>query len=118
MGLDFWYRFTGDPKDPAQRQELNSRSPLFKAAQFTKPLLIMHGVNDPRVKLEQSELMVRALREAGKSVGYHTFKGEGHGNIKWSNNLVMFRKTAEFLQRCLGGSNAGFDWFELASWAF
>jgi dipeptidyl aminopeptidase/acylaminoacyl peptidase len=97
---------------------MDAKSPLFKANQATRPILVMHGVNDPRVKLEQSELMVAALRKLGKQVDYVTFKGDGHGNMKWSNNLTMYRKTEDFLAQCLGGRSSGFDYYELGAWAF
>ena len=75
-------------------------------------------VGDPRVKLGQSELMVAALRKAGKPVDFVTFKGDGHGNQKWSNNLTMFRKAEDFLASCLGGRSSGFDFYQLGAWAF
>ncbi|MDD2734892.1 MAG: S9 family peptidase [Desulfuromonadaceae bacterium] len=118
MGKSWWYRFVGDPNNPEQRKTMDARSPLFKAAQVNKPLLILHGVNDPRVKFEQSTLMVEALRKAGKNVEFVEFKGDGHGNQKWSNNLKLYRKMEDFLAGCLGGRSSGFDYFELASWAF
>jgi dipeptidyl aminopeptidase/acylaminoacyl peptidase len=118
LGLPWWYRFVGDPSKPADRAIMDAKSPLFHAAKATKPILIMHGVNDPRVKLEQSELMVTALKKAGKQVDFVTFQGDGHGNFKWSNNLTMFRKTEDFLASCLGGRSNGFDYYELVSWAF
>jgi dipeptidyl aminopeptidase/acylaminoacyl peptidase len=118
LGLPFWNLYVGDPANPEQRKIMDAKSPLFKADQATKPILIMHGVNDPRVKLEQSELMVAALRKAGKQVDYVTFKGDGHGNQKWNNNLTMYRKTEDFLAKCLGGRSSGFDYYELGAWAF
>jgi dipeptidyl aminopeptidase/acylaminoacyl peptidase len=118
LGLPWWYRFVGDPAKPADRAIMDAKSPLFHAAKATKPILIMHGVNDPRVKLEQSETMVDALKKAGKQVDFVTFQGDGHGNFKWSNNLTMFRKTEDFLASCLGGRSNGFDYYQLVSWAF
>jgi len=118
LGKSWWYRFTGDPGKPEERKVLEAKSPLYKADQVTKPLLILHGVNDPRVKFGQSALMVEALRKAGKDVRFVVFKGDGHGNQKWSNNLRLYRETEDFLATCLGGRSAGFDLFELASWAF
>ncbi len=118
LGLPWWYRFVGDPAKPADRAIMDAKSPLFHAAKATKPILIVHGVNDPRVKLEQSELMVAALQKAGKQVDFVTFKGDGHGNFKWSNNITLFRKTEDFLANCLGGRSSGFDYYQLASWAF
>jgi len=118
FGKTWWYRFVGDPNSPDQRKVMDAKSPLFKADQVSKPLLILHGVNDPRVKFEQSTLMVEALRKAGKDVEFVSFKGDGHGNQKWSNNLRLYRKIEDFLSECLGGRSSGFDYFELASWAF
>lgn len=118
LGLPWWYRFTGNPAIPEQRSIMNAKSPLYKAHVVTKPVLIMHGVNDPRVKLEQSELMVAALRKEGKDVEYVTFKNAGHGGMTWNNNLTMYRKTEDFLAKCLGGRSGGFDLYQLASWMF
>jgi len=118
LGKTWWYRFVGDPNRPDQRKVMDAKSPLFKGDQVNKPLLVLHGVNDPRVKFEQSRLMVEAMRKAGKNVEFVVFKGDGHGNQKWSNNLKLYRKAEDFLSECLGGRSAGFDYFELASWAF
>ena len=118
LGKPWWTRYVGDPANPAERKVMDSKSPLFKADRANKPILIMHGVNDARVKLEQSELMVAALQKAGKQVDYVTFQGDGHGNQKWNNNLTMYRKTEDFLASCLGGRSSGFDYYQLASWMF
>ena len=118
MGKTWWERFVGDPSRPEQRKIMDAKSPLYKAERVEKPLLVLHGINDPRVKLEQSTRMVDALRKAGKEVDFVLFKGDGHGNQKWSNNLMLYRKTEDFLVNCLGGQSGGFDLFELASWAF
>jgi dipeptidyl aminopeptidase/acylaminoacyl peptidase len=118
LGLPWWYRFVGDPAKPADRAIMDAKSPLFHAAKATKPILILHGVNDPRVKLEQSELMVAALKKEGKQVDYVIVKGDGHGNFKWNNNMTLFRKTEDFLAKCLGGRSSGFDYYQLGAWAF
>ena len=118
LGLPWWKRFVGDPADPAQRKVMDARSPVNLAGHAQKPILIMHGVNDPRVKFEQSTRMVAALREQGKDVEFVSFQGDGHGNQKWSNNLTMYRKTEDFLARCLGGRSSGFDYYQLGAWAF
>ncbi len=118
LGLPWWHRYVGNPAVPEDRARMDAKSPLYRAQHAQKPILIMHGVNDPRVKLEQSEWMVAALRKAGKEVEYVTFKGDGHGNQKWSNNLAMYRKTEDFLARCLGGRTSGFDYYQLGAWAF
>ncbi|OIQ73881.1 prolyl tripeptidyl peptidase precursor [mine drainage metagenome] len=118
LSKPWWIRYVGDPANPQDRAVMDSKSPLYRASQVSKPLLILHGVNDPRVKIDQSIRMVQALRKAGKEVDFVVFKGAGHGTQKWSDNLRYYRKTEDFLGRCLGGRSSGFDWFELGSWAF
>ena len=118
MGIIGWHRYVGDAAKPEDRRAMDARSPLFKVGPQTRPLLIMHGVNDVRVKLEQSELMVQALRKAQRPVQYVTFQGDGHGNQRWPNNLTMYRKTEDFLAQCLGGRSSRFDYYQLAAWAF
>lgn len=118
MGIIGWHRYVGDPTKPEERRAMDAKSPLFKVGPETRPLLIMHGVNDVRVRLEQSELMVQALRKAGRPVEFVTFQGDGHGNQRWPNNLTMYRKTEDFLAQCLGGRSGGFDYYQLGAWAF
>ena len=43
-------------------------SPVHQAAAVKAPVLLVHGHKDQRVDIAQSELMARALRNAGKSV--------------------------------------------------
>jgi len=118
LGMPWWRRFVGDPARPEDRARMDAKSPVYRAAHAQKPILIMHGVNDPRVKIDQSERMVAALRSAGKEVDYVTFTGDGHGNQKWNNNLTLYRRSEDFLARCLGGRSSGFDYYQLGAWLF
>jgi dipeptidyl aminopeptidase/acylaminoacyl peptidase len=118
LGKPMWLKYVGNPANAQERATMDSKSPLYRANQVTKPLLILHGANDPRVKLDQSTRMVDALRQAGKDVDLVVFKEAGHGAQKWSDNLSYYRKTEDFLGACLGGRSSGFDWFQLGSWAF
>ena len=82
------------------------------------PLLIYHGENDPRVRLDQSDRMVAALQAAGKDVEYVVIENEGHGLGHWKNQLDFYRDSEDFLAECLGGRSSGFDYYQLGSWAF
>ena len=82
---------------------LNSRSPLFKANQITKPLLIAQGANDPRVNIKESDQIVEAMRKANKPVEYVVFADEGHGFARPANRLFFYAKAEEFLAKYLGG---------------
>lgn len=116
--LPFWRHFIGDANDPEQRKILDSKSPVNFADQALKPLLVMHGANDPRVVLEHSDRMVAALEEAGKPVEYIVIQDEGHGFNHWKHQMTRYRKTEDFLARCLGGRSGGLDFYQLGSWAF
>ena len=116
--MPLWHKFVGDPADPRQRNIMDRKSPLNYAAQMRGPLLIFHGANDPRVKIDQSDRMVAALKAAGKNVDYKVIKGEGHGYGHWKNQLDYYRKAEDFLSECLGGRSSGFDFYQLGSWAF
>lgn len=82
---------------------LNSRSPLFKANQITRPLLIAQGANDPRVNIKESDQIVEAMRSANKPVEYIVFSDEGHGFARPVNRLFFYAKAEEFLAKYLGG---------------
>jgi dipeptidyl aminopeptidase/acylaminoacyl peptidase len=88
-------------KDP---EFLKAISPLPKASDVIRPLLIMHNANDVRVKLEHSERMVAALRTAGKDVTYLVFPDTGHvGGGAYANFLKRWAAIEAFLGKNLGG---------------
>lgn len=49
-GRAFLYGMTGDPNTEEGKKRIKESSPLFHADKITKPLLIVQGANDPRVK--------------------------------------------------------------------
>lgn len=93
----------GDPRTPEGRAFLRERSPLFHVDQIQRPLLIAHGANDPRVKKQESDQIVKALQEKGIPVIYLLYPDEGHGFVRPENNLSFFAIAEAFLARCLGG---------------
>ncbi len=116
--MHLWHEVVGDPANPEDRADMDKRSPLNFANNVQNPILIMHGINDPRVNVDQSERMVSELKKYGKKVKYIPIKGEGHGFNHWKNQLKIYRETEDFLAKCLGGRSAGFDFYSLGSWAF
>lgn len=83
---------------------LKERSPLFKADQITKPLLIAQGANDPRVKQHESDQIVGAMRNHNKPVEYLVFEDEGHGFARPQNKRRFFAAMEHFLAEHLGGT--------------
>jgi dipeptidyl aminopeptidase/acylaminoacyl peptidase len=102
-----WHKYAGDPSRPEDRARMVARSPLFRADRAQRPLLIVHGSNDPNVKPQESGQMVDALRRAGKDVEYVVFGDEGHGRFDQANNVRLFEVVEQFLARHLGGRAGG-----------
>src|SRR3712207_3362757 len=57
-----FYNRMGDPTTPEGQALLKERSPLYKADQIKRPLLIGQGANDPRVNVAESEQIVEAMK--------------------------------------------------------
>ncbi len=87
-------------EDPAF---LDSQSPLFQAASIRAPLLIAQGANDPRVKQQESDQIVEALRSNGIPVQYVVFENEGHGFADPANNKRFTALAEAFLADALRG---------------
>jgi dipeptidyl aminopeptidase/acylaminoacyl peptidase len=117
LGKPTWIKYVGDPAKPEDRALMTAKSPLYRAGEVRGPMLLAHGARDVRVKLDQSQRMADALTKAGKTVDLVVYPKAGHGLHRWPDNLSFYRKTEDFLAQCLGGRSAGFDYFELASWA-
>ncbi|HPE09908.1 MAG TPA: S9 family peptidase [Saprospiraceae bacterium] len=103
-GRAFLYGMTGDPNTEAGKQRIRESSPLFHANNIVKPLLIIQGANDPRVKKAEADQIVIALRDKGKQVEYLLADDEGHGFAKPVNNMAMFTAIEKFLANILGGN--------------
>lgn len=116
--LDRWHRFVGDPNKPADRLTMQSKSPLSKVDNINKPLLVIQGGMDVRVRADQSEALVNQLKRANKPVEYWFIPDAGHGISHWPQRLQQLRKTEDFLAECLGGRSSNFDFYQLGSWLF
>jgi dipeptidyl aminopeptidase/acylaminoacyl peptidase len=93
----------GNPNTPEGLALLKERSPLYKAKDITKPLLIGQGANDPRVTQPESDQIVAAMQADNIPVTYVLFPDEGHGFAKPANNIAFNAVAENFLATCLGG---------------
>ena len=116
--LSMWHDYVGDPRVPEDRAEMQRKSPLTYVRDVRRPVLIVHGAKDVRVRIDQSERMVQALRSAGKEVEYLPIPDMGHGLGWWVHRLTVLRRTEAFLQRCLGGRASRFDPLESLAWVW
>jgi dipeptidyl aminopeptidase/acylaminoacyl peptidase len=90
----------GDPvKD---RDFLISVSPITKLDQIKAPLMMIHGANDPRVPIVETEQIVKALRDRGREVEYLRYEDEGHSLAKAKNRADAYPKVLAFFQRHMG----------------
>jgi dipeptidyl aminopeptidase/acylaminoacyl peptidase len=100
-GDDSWLisaqrEYIGDRLHDAQK--LDEASPAKAAGKIKVPVLLMHGEVDSTVPIEQSEIMERALKAAGKKVTFVRIPNETHNlqaeatRIRWLTELEKFLK--------------------------
>jgi dipeptidyl aminopeptidase/acylaminoacyl peptidase len=116
--MDQWHRYVGDPGRSEDRLTMQSKSPLFKAENISKPLLVMQGGQDVRVKAEQSIRLVDKMRQLHKPVDFWLEPKMGHGIVHWPQRMKKFRKSEDFLAKCMGGRSSNFDYYQLGAWLF
>ena len=83
--------------------DLDAISPINHVDQIQRPLLLGHGANDPRVKLQESETIASAMEARGLPIDFVVFPDEGHGLANPRNSLAMVALVEAFLQQHIGG---------------
>ena len=101
-----WYRYVGDPEDPAQEARMLARSPITKVDEIRTPLLVVQGANDVRVVKEEADNIVASLAERGVEVEYLVADDEGHGFQNPENLVTMFHAIERHFAEHLGGRSA------------
>ena len=89
----------GDEREPKMRSFLSRISPLTNAAQIRRPLLVVQGLNDPRVPATESQQMAYRIRSKGIEVWYLAAKDEGHGFRRKPNQDAYLLTAAMFLNK-------------------
>ncbi len=89
----------GDERDPKMRAFLNQISPVNKVALMRRPLLVVEGMNDPRVPPMESQQIVWRMRSKGAEVWYLAAKDEGHSFRKKANEDAYLETVATFLNK-------------------
>lgn len=92
--LEMVYEMVGHPERDEER--FRATSPLFHIDKIRCPLLVAQGANDPRVKLEESEQIVAALRAKDIPVEYLMKEDEGHGFHNEENRFEFYRAMEAF----------------------
>ena len=94
----------GDPN--VERDKLRAISPLFYAERIVRPLMVIQGANDPRVKRCEADDIVAAVRQHGGVVEYLLFEDEAHALRKGVNAVKAYNAILDFLERHLRGSSS------------
>jgi dipeptidyl aminopeptidase/acylaminoacyl peptidase len=88
--------------DPATDAELLARiSPIHRMHRLSAPLMIVQGLDDPRVTPGESEMLYSVVRGLGKAVQYLRIPHEGHGFARRSNRHTVFGAFARFVDEHL-----------------
>ncbi len=80
---------------------LKSVSPIYKVDRIETPLMLAHGLNDPRVPVGEAMQVAVALKKRGVEVEELYFPDEGHGFAKEDNRMLYYQQMAKFFDRHL-----------------
>lgn len=95
--LDMLYEMVGNPvSDSLMLAEV---SPVFLVDKITAPLFVAQGRNDPRVNVDESDQIVKALTDRGVEVEYLVKDNEGHGFRNEENRFDFYRAMLAFLDK-------------------
>ncbi|CAM3845053.1 S9 family peptidase [Mesobacillus zeae] len=76
--------------------------PLHYTDRIRCPLMLIHGANDPRVPIGESEQFAAKLKKRKHPVAYIRFEDEGHSLSKMKNKFVAYTRMAQFLDSIAG----------------
>ena len=96
----------GDIREERWQEFYTVNSPINTAHQIRVPMMIEHGVNDPRDPVTESDRIVETIRENGGEVTYMRFPDEGHSLRKQANRVAFYREMAKFMDEHLVGAEA------------
>jgi dipeptidyl aminopeptidase/acylaminoacyl peptidase len=91
----------GDPE--RDKEALLKLSPITYVERVNAPLLLIQGLDDPRVPAGEAVQMQEALARRGVSSQLILLEGEGHGAARRSGQVVMAGHTLRFLEEQLLG---------------
>jgi len=93
----YWRKLTG--ADPGGDSALRTISPALLADKADAPILLIHGKDDTRVPIEQSEQMAAALKRAGKIYEFTVLPREDHFLSREATRIAMLTAAVNFVQK-------------------
>jgi len=91
----FWTELVGASSGPGAADI----SPARQADKAQAPILLIHGADDTVVPIEQSKMMERALKGAGKPVQMVTLKGEDHWLSDEPSRIALLNAAVTFVEQ-------------------
>lgn len=85
----------GDPK--SDREQFERTSPVRRAAEIKRPVLMAYGGLDQRVPIVNGERMRDALRSNDKPHEWVVYRDEGHGWMRLENKIDFWGRVERFL---------------------
>lgn len=89
------------------RTDLAAISPTRHAERIQVPVFLAAGEADERAPPDHTRAMERALRQAGRTVEAHYYRGEGHGYEQESTRRDYYGKLLAFLGAHLAATQQG-----------
>jgi len=96
----YWLKSIGDPSTDSAR--LKATSPTTYAKTYGPPVLLLHGDQDWTVPLQQSQIMEKALKAAGRPVELVIYRNEGHGGWETDNQVDALDRMLAFVEKAIG----------------
>lgn len=81
---------------------LKSVSSIHRIDEIKVPMLIAHGLNDPRVPIGEALQLAVGLQKRGMDPEMVIFPDEGHGFAKLENRIIFNERLVRFLTRHIG----------------
>lgn len=92
-----WY----DENSEEDIEIMKQVSPALNVDKIVKPLFVIQGANDPRVNIDESDQIVKNLRDRGFDVPYMVKYNEGHGFGHEENRLELYKVMMGFFAKHL-----------------
>ncbi len=89
------------------REQLAAVSPNRMADKIKVPVFLAAGGEDERAPIQHTEMMERALKQAGVPVEALYYRDEGHGFYKEEHRREFYTRLLAFFSKSLGGEVAG-----------
>ncbi len=92
-----WY----DENSKEDQEIMKQVSPALNVDKIVRPLFVVQGANDPRVNIDESDQVVKNLRDRGFDVPYMVKYNEGHGFGHEENRLELYKVMMGFFAKYL-----------------